>query len=77
MAFFKRFTQRDRDNTEQAVRKTRQTWFGQMAALFQRSQLDDALWDDMEEDSKEKQGKGFPPAVQDMTWEEFIDALDI
>ena len=40
---------RDPAKTEQAVQKTRQTWFGRMAALFQRSELDDELWDQLEE----------------------------
>ena len=40
---------RERHNTEQAVKKTRQAWFGRMATLFQRSQLDDDLWDQLEE----------------------------
>ena len=40
---------RDRDKTDQAVSKTRQTWFRQVATLFQRSSLDDDLWDELEE----------------------------
>ena len=45
-----RFLRRsDKDKTEQAVKKTRQTWFGRMATLFQRSQLDEDLWDELEE----------------------------
>ncbi|MDP6348148.1 MAG: signal recognition particle receptor subunit alpha, partial [Dehalococcoidia bacterium] len=31
------------------VEKTRRTWFGRMAGLFQRASLDDDLWDDLEE----------------------------
>ncbi|MBI2887137.1 MAG: signal recognition particle-docking protein FtsY [Chloroflexi bacterium] len=33
----------------QAVAPTRQTWFSRMAQLFQRGQLDQALWDALEE----------------------------
>ena len=40
---------RDKDKTELAVRKTRQTWFGRMTTLFQRAQLDESLWDELEE----------------------------
>ena len=34
---------------EQAVGRTRQTWFGRMTRVFQRSQIDDAMWDELEE----------------------------
>ena len=40
---------RDREKTDRAVEKTRQAWFGRMAALFQRPQLDEELWDELEE----------------------------
>ena len=40
---------REKNKTEQAVKKTRQAWFGRMAALFQRSRLDDGLWGELEE----------------------------
>jgi fused signal recognition particle receptor len=40
---------RDKQKTERAVEKTRRTWFGRMAGLFQRASLDDDLWDDLEE----------------------------
>ena len=46
---FKFLKRQDKENTEQAVRKTRQTWFGRMTTLFQRSRLDDDLWDELEE----------------------------
>lgn len=29
--------------------RTRRTWFGRMTRVFQRSQIDDAMWDDLEE----------------------------
>lgn len=45
-----RFLQRsDREKTEQGVRKTRQTWFGRVASLLQHSELDQQLWDELEE----------------------------
>ena len=46
---FRFLQRRDRGKTEQAVRKTRQTWFGRVASLFQRSQLDQELWEELEE----------------------------
>ena len=39
----------DKHRTDQAVIETRQTWFGRIAAAFQRSQLDQELWDELEE----------------------------
>ena len=45
-----RFLQRsDRGKTEQAVRKTRQTWLGRVTSLLQRSEVDQELWDELEE----------------------------
>ena len=45
-----RFLRRqDKHRTDQAVTRTRQTWFGRVAAAFQRSQLDQELWDELEE----------------------------
>ena len=46
---FRFLRRQDRGRTEQAVKKTRQAWFQQMATLFQRSHLDDELWDELEE----------------------------
>ena len=40
---------RGEKKTEHAVESTRRTWFGRMATLFQRSQLDDELWNELEE----------------------------
>ena len=40
---------RNKEKTENAVDKTRRTWFGQLPALFRRPQLDEDLWDDLEE----------------------------
>ena len=40
---------RDKEKTVHAVEKTRRTWFGKLAGLFQRGQLDEATWDELEE----------------------------
>jgi fused signal recognition particle receptor len=40
---------RRKKQTEAAVSKSRRTWFGKVATLFQRSRLDDDLWDELEE----------------------------
>ena len=46
---FRFLQRRDRGKTEQAVRKTRQTWLGRVASVLQRSELDQGLWDELEE----------------------------
>ena len=38
-----------KEKTARAVEKTRSTWFGRVASLFQGNRLDDALWDELEE----------------------------
>ena len=43
------FRQREAEKTESAVEKTRSTWFGKVTTLFRRPQLDDDLWDELEE----------------------------
>ena len=47
--FLRRDKEKEKEKTEQAVRKTRQTWFGRMTTLFQRSNIDDELWDELED----------------------------
>jgi fused signal recognition particle receptor len=37
------------EQTEVAVERTRRTWFRRIAGVFQRSQIDDALWEELEE----------------------------
>ena len=49
LKFFRRSSQADKAKTEQAVKRSRQTFFGQMSGLFRRSRIDDALWDELEE----------------------------
>ena len=46
---FLRRQDQDKEKTEKAVEKTRQTWFRQVARVFHRSSLDDDLWDELEE----------------------------
>ena len=46
---FRSLRARDREKTVHAVEKTRTTWFGRIAGLFQRGQLDEATWDELEE----------------------------
>ncbi len=38
-----------RKKTEQGVKRTRETWFGKVAQLFERAKIDEALWDELEE----------------------------
>ncbi|CAI8007788.1 Signal recognition particle receptor FtsY [Geodia barretti] len=47
--FLRRSTTENKAKTEQAVRRSRQTFFGQMTGLFRRQNIDDALWDELEE----------------------------
>lgn len=44
MRFFGR-----KERTQEGVRRTRETWFGRIAQLFQGDQVDEALWDELEE----------------------------
>ena len=49
LKFFKRGKREDKDRTEQAVERTRRTWFWRVTRAFQRSQIDDEMWDELEE----------------------------
>ena len=49
LRFFRRGDQEDRQRTQDAVRRTRGQWFSHVTGLFQRSQIDDSLWDELEE----------------------------
>ncbi len=51
LKFFRRGEkeQENREKTEQAVSKTRRTWFSRMTHVFQRSRIDDDMWDELEE----------------------------
>ena len=35
--------------TEQGVKRSRETWFGKMARLFDRAMVEDEVWDELEE----------------------------
>ncbi len=39
----------DARKTEQALERTRKTWFSHLTSLFERSRIDDSLWDELEE----------------------------
>ena len=39
----------DAGKTEQALERTRKTWFSHLTSLFERARIDDALWEELEE----------------------------
>ena len=41
--------QEDARKTEQALERTRKTWFSHLTSLFERTRIDDALWEELEE----------------------------
>ncbi|MBI4497938.1 MAG: signal recognition particle-docking protein FtsY [Chloroflexi bacterium] len=41
--------QTQQEKTEQGLQKTRSTWFERVSSLFERSEIDDDLWDSLEE----------------------------
>ena len=49
LRFLRRSEREDRERTRSAVRRTGQRWFQRMTGVFQRSQIDDDMWDEMEE----------------------------
>ena len=49
LRFLRRGDQQDRERTQDAVGRTRGQWFRQVTGLFQRSKIDDGLWDELEE----------------------------
>ncbi|MDP6302365.1 MAG: signal recognition particle-docking protein FtsY [SAR202 cluster bacterium] len=49
LRFFRRGDREDKNKTEQAVERTRRTWFRRVTRVFQRSQIDDEMWDELEE----------------------------
>lgn len=49
LKLFGRHHSQDRRRIEKAVGRTRQAWFGRMSRVFQRSQIDDDMWDELEE----------------------------
>ncbi len=49
LRFLRRSEREDRERTRSAVRRTGQRWFQRMTSVFQRSQIDDDMWDELEE----------------------------
>lgn len=49
LRLFRRNRQEERKATEQAVRPSRERWFGRIVGLLRSSRLDDAVWDEIEE----------------------------
>ncbi len=49
LRLFRRGDREDRQKTQDAVRRTRGQWFKHVTGLFRRSQIDDGLWDELEE----------------------------
>lgn len=52
MPLFRRAPQPQEDDahkTEQALEKTRRSWFSRLGDLFERSQIDESLWEELEE----------------------------
>jgi fused signal recognition particle receptor len=39
----------DARKTEQALERTRKTWFSHLTSLFERTRIDDSLWEELEE----------------------------
>ncbi|MBN2462237.1 MAG: signal recognition particle receptor subunit alpha, partial [Dehalococcoidia bacterium] len=37
------------NKTEQGVKRSRESWFGKIAGLFDRPQVEDEVWDELEE----------------------------
>ena len=46
---FKRNKQEVKEQTEEAVKRTRERWFGRVFGLLQSSRLDDSVWEELEE----------------------------
>ena len=49
LRFFKRGEREDRERIRTAVRRTRRRWFSRLTDVFQRSEIDDDMWDELEE----------------------------
>ena len=49
LRLFRRNRQEERKATEQAVKPSRERWFGRIVGLLRSSRLDDAVWDEIEE----------------------------
>lgn len=51
MPLFRRSPQAEEEahTADQALEKTRKSWFSRLGGLFERSQIDESLWDELEE----------------------------
>ena len=49
LRFFKRNRQENIEHTQDAVKPSRDRWFGKILIILQSSKLDDALWEELEE----------------------------
>ena len=49
LKLFRRNRREERKATEQAVKPSRERWFGRIVGLLRSSRLDDAVWDEIEE----------------------------
>ncbi len=49
LRLFQRNRQQERKSTEQAVKPSRERWFGRIAGLLRSPRLDEAVWDEIEE----------------------------
>ena len=49
LRLFRRNRQEERNNTEQAVKPSRDRWFGRIVNLLRSSRLDDSVWEEIEE----------------------------
>ena len=49
LKFFRRNKESDQKHTEEAVKATRDRWFGRIFGLLRSSKLDDSVWEELEE----------------------------
>jgi len=51
LRFFRRSpaTEEEARKTEEALERTRKSWFGRLTDLFDRSRIDESLWEELEE----------------------------
>ncbi len=49
LKFFRRNKESDQKHTEEAVKATRDRWFGRILGLLRSSKLDDSVWEELEE----------------------------
>ena len=49
LGLFKRNPEKNRERTQEGVRRSRESWFGRIRAVLLAPQLDDRVWDELEE----------------------------